>query len=59
VSIFGLFVWPQVTNKCKDIDVRILINAETLAPKGLVANWLPKLDGILSFFSALGVNTRP
>jgi hypothetical protein len=43
-------VWPQVTNKCSNIDVRILINAGTLALR--VANWLPKFDSIL--FSALG-----
>jgi hypothetical protein len=42
--------WSQVTNKCYNIDVRILINAGTWAPR--VANWVPKFDGIL--FSALG-----
>ncbi len=52
---FWLVVWPQVTNKCENIDVKILINAGTLAPR--VANWPPKFDGI--FFSILGANTRP
>jgi hypothetical protein len=52
---FWIVVWPQVTNKCYNIDVRILINAGTLAPS--VVNWLPKFDSIL-FFS-LGANTRP
>ncbi len=42
--------WPPVINKCQNIDVRILINAGTLAPR--VANWPPKFDGIL--FPALG-----
>jgi len=42
--------WPQVTNKCYNIDVRTIINAGTLAPR--VANWPPKFNGIL--FSALG-----
>ncbi len=44
--------WSQVTTKCYNIDVRILINAGIWAPK--VANWLLKL---YPFFS-LGVNTR-
>ncbi len=44
--------WSQVTNKCYNIDVRILINAGTWAPR--VANWLLKW---YPFFS-LGVNTR-
>jgi hypothetical protein len=44
--------WSQVTNKCYNIDVRILINAGIWAPR--VANWLLKL---YPFFS-LGVNTR-
>ncbi len=48
---FWLVVWYQVTNKCQNIDVRVLLNARTLAPR--VTNWLPKFDGIL-FFSALG-----
>jgi len=50
-----LVVWPQVTNKCYNIDVRILINAGTLAPKGCKLasqiQWYP-------FFS-LGASTRP
>jgi hypothetical protein len=41
-------MWPQVANKCYNIDVRILINAGTLASR--VANWLPKFNGILLFF---------
>jgi hypothetical protein len=47
---FGLVVWPQVNNKCRNIDIRILINAGTLAPR--VANWLPKFDAT-PFFSGL------
>jgi hypothetical protein len=40
------------------IDITILINAGTLAPR--VANWLPKFDGIsFSFYFALRTNTRP
>jgi hypothetical protein len=45
LNIFGFQIGPQVTNKCYNIDVRILINAGTLAPR--VANWDPR-------FSALG-----
>jgi hypothetical protein len=45
-----LVVWPQVTNKSYNIDVKILINAGTFTSR--VANWLPKFNGIL--FSALG-----
>ncbi len=52
---FWLVVWPQVTNECYNIDVKMLINAGTLVPR--VTNWLPEFDGIL-FFS-LGANTRP
>jgi hypothetical protein len=44
---FWLVVWPQVTNKCYNIDVRILINAETSDPS--VANWPPKFNGISIF----------
>jgi hypothetical protein len=50
LSNFWVANWLQVTNKCYNVDVRILINAGTLAPT--VANWPPKFDGIL--FSALG-----
>jgi hypothetical protein len=53
---FWLVVWPQDTNKWLNIDIRILINAGTLALR--VANWLPKLDSTYSFFN-LGANTRP
>jgi hypothetical protein len=42
--------WPQVTNKCYNIDITTLINAGTLVPR--VANWPPKFNGIL--FSASG-----
>ncbi len=42
---FWLVVWPRVTNKCENIDVRILINAETFAPR--VAIWLLKFGHIL------------
>ncbi len=52
---FWLVVSPQVTNKCKNIDIRIVINAGTLAPR--VAIWLPKFDAILFF--RFGANTRP
>jgi hypothetical protein len=48
---FWLVVSPQVTNKCYNIDVMILINAGTLAPR--VANWSPKFNGI-SFFQPWG-----
>jgi len=44
---FLAFCWPQLTNKCYNIDVSVLINAGTLAPR--VANWFPKFDGILFF----------
>ncbi len=37
---FWFIVWPQVTNKYYNIDVRKLINAQTMAPR--VATWLPK-----------------
>jgi hypothetical protein len=47
---FWLVVWPQVTNKCENIDIRILKNAGTLVPR--VAHWPSNFDGIL--FSALG-----
>jgi hypothetical protein len=30
---FWLVVWPPVTNKCYNIDVKILMNAQTLAPR--------------------------
>ncbi len=49
---FWLVVWPQVTNKCQNIDIRILINVGTLTPR--VANWLLKFDGILFFFPGQG-----
>jgi hypothetical protein len=42
---FWLVVWPQVTNECYNIDVKMLINAGTLVPR--VTNWLPEFDGIL------------
>ncbi len=47
---FWVANWPQVTNKCYNIDVMILINAGTLTQA--VTNWPPKFDGIL--LSALG-----
>jgi hypothetical protein len=49
---FWLVVWPQVANKCYNIDVRILINAGTLASR--VANWLYQIQWYPSSFSALG-----
>jgi len=62
LSIFGLQIDPQVTNKCYNIDVRILINAGILAPRiancllfslfNIFPNWPPKFDVIL--FPALG-----
>jgi hypothetical protein len=45
---FWLDVWPQVANKCYNIDVRILINAGTLASR--VANWLYQIQWYPSFF---------
>jgi hypothetical protein len=65
LSIFGLQIDPQVTNKCYNIDVRILINAGILAPRiancllfslfNIFPNWPPKFDVIL--FPALGTSS--
>jgi hypothetical protein len=45
LSIFGLLFGTEVINKCENIDVRILINARTLAPQGLQIGF-PKFGGI-------------
>ncbi len=47
---FWLVVSPKLLINARTLIVRILINAETLAPR--VANWPPKFDGV--YFSALG-----
>jgi len=45
---FWVANWPQVTNKCYNIDVRILINkCWNINWPPRVANWPPKFDGIL------------
>ncbi len=44
---------PKLLINARNFDVRILINnAETMVPR--VANWSPKFDGILFFFSLGG-----
>jgi hypothetical protein len=44
LSIFELQIGLKLLLKCENIDVRILIDAGTLAPR--VANWPLKFDGI-------------
>ncbi len=46
---FWLANWSEVTNKCQNIDVRILLNAGTLIPR--VANWSQVTNKWYTFFS--------
>jgi len=53
---FGLVVWPQVNNKCRNIDIRILINAGTLAPRvaiGFPNSMLPLFFQVCGQYKAI------
>ncbi len=52
MSILGLLFGPKVLINVRILRPLILIKVGTSAPR--VANWVPKFDGILIFFSALG-----
>jgi hypothetical protein len=53
---FGLVVWPQVTNKCYNIDIIILIYVGTLAPK-VVAKLASQIRW--NHFCSFEANRRP